>query len=308
MSWHGFPANWAGGVLRLWQGQERILGWQGAVSANPVRVRTSAPQGDALSPWCMNFLLLTPTKVIGRSHPRTTQVTYVDDRSWASQGFREFRAVWNCWKRHTPMLGLVDNVSKSQFSHKTAQGRDRLRKQRDMRAYTSDNLLVLGSYLGRGGPQPKEKARIEQATRAANKLVCAPVGGARRHFVSTMAVTTKEGTDGLLGPRPTRRSGTLTAVCGRPGMANAWRPPPLVKLVLGHGLDIRFVAGCQAFSAAHRAVGGRGRALEDWHMPGGVGQRLRRFVGGLGWREVSPWVWSHPAVGRRLCLDPAKAG
>ena len=48
-------------------------------------------------------------------------------------------------------------------------------------------------------------------------------------------------------------------------------------------------------------MGGRGRTLE---VPG---QRLRRF-GGLGWREVSPWVWSHPAVGRRLCLDPAKAG
>ena len=135
------------------------------------------------------------------------------------------------------MLGLVDNVSKSQFSHKTAQGRDRLRKQRDMRAYTSDNLLVLGSYLGRGGPQPKEKARIEQATRAANKLVCAPVGGARRHFVSTMAVTTKAGYGWLARAPADKETRHLDSRLRAAGYGQHMAAPPLVKLVLGHGLD-----------------------------------------------------------------------
>ena len=63
----------------------------------------------------------------------------------------------------------------------------------------------------------------------------------------------------------------------------------LVRLVLGHSLDIDFYSGMLAVVAVLRHVARVGYQFRDWAHTGGPAKRVCNFLSDLNWQEKEPW-------------------
>jgi len=100
--------------------------WSSECRPQAAQVASSIPQGDSLSPWVLNFLLFTLTKIIAGLFPSAIQVVYVDDRSFACPTVHMLRHMWARWRNHSVQLGLKKNMSKTQVYARTLKARRQL--------------------------------------------------------------------------------------------------------------------------------------------------------------------------------------
>ena len=218
-----------------------------------------------------------------------------------------FSRILELWHQHSQLLGLRESAAKSQFTHKTIQGRAKLQRVAALRPYVTSHLHALGSTLGSGKATTKELARIQKATACADRVKVAPVSGARRAFVSAVAASTKA-TFGWLARTPAANVvSKLETRLRRTGFLHRAANPALKNLVLGHPQDVVFTSGAAALSASLRTVARLQRPFGDWQMTGGPAKRLRKWFSSYGWHEDGAWQWSHRATGGTICLDPGHA-
>ena len=78
------PASSGQMLLSAWTNKRQYIEYEGCVLQAPEKVRSSFPQGDAWSLYCLIALLTPLTIDVQNSHPNAVQKTYVDDRSGAS--------------------------------------------------------------------------------------------------------------------------------------------------------------------------------------------------------------------------------
>ena len=77
----------------------------------------------------------------------------------------------------------------------------------------------------------------------------------------------------------------------------------LYRMVSGHAWDLRFQATNAIMSVLHRLVSRHNVLLTPWRRPAsGWTGALRKGLRDLGWREDSPWQWSHVGTGKILGL------
>ena len=89
------------------------------------------------------------------------------------------------------------------------------------------------------------------------------------------------------------------------GYCHRMSSPALIRLVMGHPVDIQFQSGAALISAVHRTVRRIRRIFSDWDLSGGPAQRAKKWLQSLGWSSVVPWVWQHPAFHFKLSLNPS---
>ena len=89
-------------------------------------MKGSMPQGDSLAPAVTNLVMSTPVKDILRRIPATQMCVFLDDRTWSSRTVQECAQVFQSWTHHTGLLGLQENETKTQSTHKSAAGRRKL--------------------------------------------------------------------------------------------------------------------------------------------------------------------------------------
>eukprot|EP00434_Breviolum_minutum_P030506 symbB.v1.2.026978.t1/scaffold2687.1/size73039/8 len=141
---YGFPQKLAAAVAGLWFNQQRILMWNQCCRQSITVVNASIPQGDSLSPWAMNLMLTGPTACVAQQYPNSTQIVYVDDRSFAAPTVQMLRNVWASWQEHTAALGFKENISKTQAFARSAKRRRALLAHPDFAPYATDDFTVLG--------------------------------------------------------------------------------------------------------------------------------------------------------------------
>ena len=110
--WYGWPSNLVQAISQVCGAQNRWFSWWGFFHQGSTLVTSSIPQGDALSPTVMNFLLAAPMRHISQQCPESQLFGYVDDRSWTSPTALACKTVFDLWHEHSPLLGLVENPGK----------------------------------------------------------------------------------------------------------------------------------------------------------------------------------------------------
>ena len=305
LDWYGCPSFLTKGIAMIWKHQKRFLKWRKDVLPEGQDVRSSIPQGDGLSPRVMNLLLSATVKDIAAKEPETRVVVFMDDRSWASSTWHSFCHVWNLWCTHANHLGLRDNPEKSQFTHKRLRQREFMRSIEEVAPGVVDHLCALGAHLGHGPPQPKETERFSKAMACAAKIRAAPVAAHVRSFVASSAAAMKAAY-GWLARRPIKKlRSPLDSMLKKAGFDHRMASKYLVKLVLGHCLDLEFYSGMLAVVAVLRHVARVGFQFRDWAQNGGPAKRIRNFMKDLKWQEKEPWVWWHDQTQQWLVLTRA---
>eukprot|EP00438_Fugacium_kawagutii_P013729 Skav209147 [mRNA] locus=scaffold3188:46368:48560:+ [translate_table: standard] len=304
--WKGFPRKLAAAILKIWEGQSRILSWNKEVCPRIQGVHSSIPQGDSLSPRVLNLIMSMPMRHIVQHEPDTCHVVFVGDRSWCSPTLPSFLNVLHLWHEHSSKLGFKENNSKSQFTHRQPAKRQEMMQHEELKCGITENLFALGAALGFGSMLPKEQGRIEKAMACAAKVRLAPISAARRSFVGALAAGSKA-TYGWLtrAPPQTGLMSKLETRLRRVGYCHRMSSPALIRLVMGHPLDIQFQSGAALISAVHRTVRRTRRTFTDWALSGGPAQRAKKWLQSLGWSSVMPWVWQHPAFQFKLSLTPS---
>ena len=123
----------------------------------------------------------------------STQIVYVDDRSFAAPTVQKLRNVWTSWQEHTAALGFKENISKTQAFARSAKGRRALLAHPDFAPYVTDDFTVLGVSFRPGNTRPsdKEKSKFQKAEAAAKRARMAPVVAFKRQFMATTAAASK---------------------------------------------------------------------------------------------------------------------
>ena len=295
---YGFPLKLAKAVEKLWQNQQRFLGWSSECRPQAATVSSSIPQGDSLSPWVLNILLAAPTKIIAGMFPSATQVVYVDDRSFACPTVNMLRDLWAQWRNHSVQLGLKENRSKTQVYARTAKARRQLETDPDFAEFAKDQLTALGVCFCPGNTKPsdKQKARFDSAEVTALRARCAPVVAYLRQFMATTAATAKAVFGWIVRGPPRYLTTPLEAHLRKVGFAHVAGSVHLIKLIFGHGLDVSFMAGQSAVTAVFRFCQVAQRNLLDWNKKGGLSCRVRQFLRSLGFQERGQFFWQHRSL------------
>lgn len=287
---YGFPQKLAAAVAGLWFNQQRILMWNQCCRQSITVVNASIPQGDSLSPWAMNLMLTGPTACVAQQYPNSTQIVYVDDRSFAAPTVQMLRNVWTSWQEHTAALGFKENISKTQAFARSAKGRRALLAHPDFAPYVTDDFTVLGVSFRPGNTRPsdKEKSKFQKAEAAAKRARVAPVVAFKRQFMATTAAASKAIYGWVLRAAP-----------------QYWVTGPLKSCfggLFGHGLDTQFMCGQAAVMAIVRFTRNTQRILTDWTRKGGMSCRIRRFMKSLGFVELSAFQ-QHPQLFQNFALS-----
>ena len=306
LDWYGWPLNLAQAIIQVWGAQNRWFSWWGSCNRRPTRVTSSIPQGDALSPTVMNFLLAAPMRHIAQQSPESQLFGYVDDRSWTSPTPGACEAVFTQWQEHSTQLGLVENPRKAQISHKTPDGRRRLEARPALGPHVVKEMVILGSMLYVGKATDFESERVQKAFSCASKVQFVPVAPQRR-LIMVMAAASSKAVYGWLARTPTAKLvQKLETRLKQAHFNHRMASVDLTRLLLGHRLDLRFSSGHDALGATWRAAKRRARALTDWGCRHGPAQRLNTWLQNLGWDCQDRWTWSHPDIQNVICLDPQK--
>ena len=304
--WKGFPRKLAAAIQKIWEGQLRILSWNKEVCPRIQGVRSSIPQGDSLSPRVLNLIMSMPMRHIVQQEPDTCHVVFVDDRSWCSPTLPSFLNVLHLWHEHSAKLGFKENKLKSQFTHRQPTKRQDMMQLEELCNGVTENLFALGAAMGFGSMLPKEQGRIEKAMACAAKVRLAPISAARRSFVGALAAGSKATYGWLVrAPPGTGLMSKLETRLRRVGYCHRMSSPALIRLVMGHPVDIQFQSGAALIGAVHRTVRRIRRIFSDWDLSGGPAQRAKKWLQSLGWSSVVPWVWQHPAFHFKLSLNPS---
>ena len=145
-----------------------MLQWQGQSSPEKQHIRSSLPQGDALSQWALNLVLTTAIKKIQEQWPQSVQVIFIDDGSFASPNLSELLQVWDGWSLHSQQLGFVESLRKTQFFCKTKKGRSELTEHVRTGPFPKDSLEALRVSFSSGGSTPQGD---QQVTRPSNQRI-----------------------------------------------------------------------------------------------------------------------------------------
>ena len=293
---YGFPLKLAKAVEKLWQNQQRFLGWSSECRPQAATVSSSIPQGDSLSPWVLNILLAAPTKIIAGLFPSATQVVYVDDRSFACPTVNMLRDLWAQWRNHSVQLGLKENRSKTQVYARTAKARRQLETDPDFAEFAKDQLTALGVCFCPGNTKPSDKQKARFAEVTALRARCAPVVAYLRQFMATTAATAKAVFGWIVRGPPRYLTTPLEAHFRKVGFAHVAGSVHLIKLIFGHGLDVSFMAGQSAVTAVFRFCQVAQRNLLDWNKKGGLSCRVRQFLRSLGFQERGQFFWQHRSL------------
>ena len=156
-----------------------------------------------------------------------------------------------------------------------------------------DHLCALGACLGHGPPQPKETERFSKAMACAAKIRAAPVSAYVRSFVASSAAAMKAAYGWLVRRPINKLRSPLDRMLKKAGFDHHMASKFLVKLVLGHCLDLEFYSGMLAVVAVLRHVARVGYQFSDWGHTGGPAKRVRDLMKDLKWQEKEPWVWWH---------------
>ena len=295
----GLPMNLANAVRSLWGRQNRILQWAGSSKPTKVRVDSSLPQGDSMSPWALNIVLAAAVKVITEAHHQSAHVVYVDDRTFTAPTVEECVGIWGKWQWHVKALGMKDNLGKTQFTCRKKKGQDELKQNPTTSPFFKECLVALGvcfTASGRAPPQEKEVQRFRKAHVAADRAAMAPhIAAVRQFFVNSTVVC--KATYGWILRAPLRKSqNRLESAVRRAGYGHKVASPNLVKLVVGHSLDPGFMCAQTAFTALIRNIKFRNMVPTDWTLSGGISARIRRYMKSLEWQVVAPFHWWHEGI------------
>ena len=294
----GFPSKLASGISRIWNSQVRVLQWQGQSSPEKQHIRSSLPQGDALSPWALNLVLTTAIKKIQEQWPQSVQVIFIDDRSFASPNLSELLQVWDGWSLHSQQLGFVESLRKTQFFCKTKKGRSELTEHVRTGPFLKDSLEALGVSFSSGGsaPSPKEISRFDKAVKSADRVRALPFNASGKQRFANQVIVGKASFGWIQRAPPVKWCKTLVSRTRRAGYAHQQASVYLCKLLCGHHVDLEFIAGQNAVSALFRYIH-RARSLpRDWTLAGGVSRRVKLFLKKLDWIVQVPFRWHHAAL------------
>ena len=302
----GFPSKFGRAIRSLWQTQTRCLQYLQNSSRDLARVTESIPQGCPFSPWTLNVILAFPLQYISNLTPRAKHIVYVDDRSFAAATAEECHVIQSQWSVHSSRLGLKENLEKTQIAARSAKQRAAASSIPEMAPYVKDSLHALGvCFASRNAkPTPKQKKRIQAATDTAIRVRAAPVVAEKRIFVAAAASTSKAAFGWVLRSPPNYLINPLHLQLRRAGWNHRVASTPLVHLLAGHTLDVKFMSGTATLSAIYRAHKLEAQPSADWDLKGGFSSRLRLFLRQLDWVEQSPWKWALPELQVEICLDP----
>ena len=210
------------------------------------------------------------------------------------------------WSVHSSRLGLKENLEKTQMAARSAKQRAAASSIPEMAPYVKDSLHALGvCFASRNAkPTPKQKKRIQAATDTAIRVRAAPVVAEKRIFVAAAASTSKAAFGWVLRSPPNYLINPLHLQLRRAGWNHRVASTPLVHLLAGHTLDVKFMSGTATLSAIYRAHKLEAQPSADWDLKGGFSSRLRLFLRQLDWVEQSPWKWALPELQVEICLDP----
>ncbi|CAK0805506.1 unnamed protein product [Prorocentrum cordatum] len=316
----GLPASVNRLIAGVWQHQKRWVEVQGHVHNAPCEVTSSMPQGDCWNVIGMNALLAGPVVDLKARFPQARQGTWMDDRSWTTPTASMAAALGAAWRRWSATLGLKDNGSKEQFSHRTAEGRRALGQQAGAAATAVKVApLILGCYMQparRVGLQDKEQKRLDVTAVRLRRIAMLPLHtGARRPFVSGVL---GGATWGWVARRPPAAAvDKLEATVRRALRMPKRASPHLFEMLMGHFTSVFYRAVEAQVTTAVRRVG-KTRALPG--ARGGVGwpKCLWEWMQQLGWQEnvgvagggagalQEGWRWWRPVTQATIRLRPAE--
>jgi hypothetical protein len=312
----GMPRLVAELVVQVWSSQRRLITMGSFSDVGLEIVRTSMPQGDALSVLGMLAWLVAPVRDIQRRFPTIEQVVYVDDRSWAARGAEESREVEQAWAEWSMRLGLRENTAKAQHFAFTKRGRRRL-----VAAGVSENSIktdfrVLGASLApaaRRRINEKEAERLARATVVGRKVAVLPLSRRRRLRIARATVT-PIACWGWIARRPAEADvKKVTAVMRKISGETGHGAPDLRQIFRGHLADVRFAVLLRVLAAARRRAAANGTP-GTWRARGWCGE-LRKGMRSMGWSEVAgaSWTWRHAELvvsldrdGGRWCARPGE--
>ncbi|CAE7807894.1 unnamed protein product, partial [Symbiodinium sp. CCMP2456] len=267
LGFHPGVCQW---LRAVWVQQSRWLSWRHAVSKEAHWAGSSLPQGDPFSPMGMMVYLAAVARNVSQTVPRVRLSFYADDRNLAARCANTLLDTVELVTDWTRRLGLQENRRKLAVLPRTQEQRTVFERRVPDRIVTSVRLL--GTDLGQ---------RRGQADRS--------VDG----FTGSWHL-------GLAGVSRSVGSSTSTywrlykaAVKGHSvGSAD------LIRLLDGHYTDPCYTAGQAALSHLWRCWQNGYRQLWTLRPLRGTWQgRVREHLAQLGWTEVGPWAWSHPAIG-----------
>ena len=192
---------------------------------------------------------------ISRLEGLTKHVVFMDDRSWISPCLNSFLHVFHLWQQHSMKPGFGENDSKSQFTHRNRFQRAHMQEYAELKHGVSDSLLALGAVVGTSSITPKELSRLEKARACAAKVKLAPIAAGRKAFVGLIAAGAKA-TYGWLARTPPAAGmvSKLETALRRVGYCHRMASPALIRLIMGHPVDVLFQPGAAVITAILRTV------------------------------------------------------
>lgn len=139
----GLSPVWCNLLGHIWQRQRRWLQLGRFTASSPDKVSCSLPQGDAMSPLALVFLLAdTAAKVDAMENVSTSM--FVDDRAICSSDVQQVMAGIQVWEEASQALGLKENQDKTGIVCFTARQHRQLVEQGVRPETIKDQIRILG--------------------------------------------------------------------------------------------------------------------------------------------------------------------
>ena len=307
----GMPSGINSMLASVWTNQARYLQLAGDTDPEPCTVKSSLPQGDALSMLGLAATLLGPHIDISSRFPESIFSTYVDDRTFASPSADDCISIATSWAVWSNFLGLRENEDKSQFFQRTVKGRDVLSSVGAPPHRISTHPKILGvefvPAIGRGITDDEAK-RFRKATVAARRCSYLPHPPARKTLFASLTAVSIAKWGWLAKVPPKHAFSKLEAALRRCASEHLIGDPFLRKIFRGHLASPDFACFSAVVSAIYRFCKRRQTPFGSWDLKSGFAKSLRSFFSRYGCSVISPWTWcSNGALASRISLMPSSA-
>ena len=291
----GMPAGWSNILKSIWTDQRRLLIYGTECLDSMVEVSHSLPQGDPWAMAAMTALLLPALSALKTECPRVHTVTFVDDRTVTAATIDDCLQAEAVWQRWSAILGLKENTSKSQYYHRTEQGRNALIHAGLDRTKVSDCPQILGTCLigtGKRALTPAEENRLRKARAAAERCACLPVDPRLKlQFVAATAIP--QAAFGWLAKRPAVDD---LKPFNRALRKCTWKhdnaDPHLARILRGHSVDLQFRIASEFLTSLWRVTQARA-FVPKWNSGCTSMKTLANdYAKWMDWRQSRPGVFA----------------
>ena len=304
----GLSPVWCNLLGHIWQGQRRWLQLGRFTASSPDKVSCSLPQGDAMSPLALVFLLAdTAAKVDAMENVSTSM--FVDDRAICSFDARQVMAGIQVWEEASQALGLKENQGKTGIVCFTARQHRQLVEQGVRPETIKDQIRILGiDVVPHGGCEAATMAkRAQEGIAILTRLAFCPIGREVRRALYRSRVIPLLTWGAWLRPLPACVAKEVNSMYRSLSRGHSMGSKPLRTILEGHCADPAFWALHQSLQAAARAHRFRPLRWRDSPSSFGWQRALVKGLGDFGWSPVRPWVLEHPIEGRCRILEAGDA-